>query len=49
MKSKPLEGKPTTFGQKSVTANANASAMAVHGKGDQRPFFGMSMEETAYH
>ncbi len=35
---KPLEGKPATFSQKSVTANANAATLAVC-REDQRPFF----------
>ncbi len=36
--SKPLEGKPCNFSQKIVMAKANASALTVHGKGDQRLF-----------
>ncbi len=36
---KPLEGKLATISRKSVTAKANASGLAVRGKGDQRPFF----------
>ncbi len=33
---KPQQGKPATFSQKSITANTYA--LAVCGKGDQRPF-----------
>ncbi len=36
---KSLEGKPATISRKSVTAKANASGLAVRGKGDQRPFY----------
>ncbi len=36
---KPLEVKPATISRKSVTAKANASSLAEHRKGDQRPFF----------
>ncbi len=36
---KPLEGKPVTISRKSVTAKANASGLAVSGKGDQKLFF----------
>ncbi len=48
---KPLEGKPATISQKSVTAKANASGLAVRGKGDQRPFVfeWMSMEERLHY
>ncbi len=47
---KPLEGKPATISRKSVTAKANASSLAEHRKGDQRPFFfqWMSMDERLY-
>ncbi len=40
---KPLEGKPATITWKNVTAKANASSLAVCGKGDQRPFFLMDV------
>ncbi|ROL47112.1 hypothetical protein DPX16_18910 [Anabarilius grahami] len=48
--SKPLEGKPANFSQKSVTANANAPPLAVRREGDQRPFFEwMSMDERLHY
>ncbi len=40
---KPLEGKPATISRISVKAKANASGLAVRGKGDQRPFFLMDV------
>ncbi len=48
---KPLEGKLATISRKSITAKANASGLAVRGKGDQRPFFieWMSMEERLHY
>ncbi|ROL43939.1 hypothetical protein DPX16_11971 [Anabarilius grahami] len=47
---KPLEGKPATFSQKSVTANANAPPLAVRREGDQRLFFEwMSMDERLHY
>ncbi len=40
---KPLEDKPAAFSQKSIMANANAAALAVHRERDQRPFFLMDV------
>jgi len=46
---KPLEGKPATFSQKSVTANANTPPPAVRREGDQRLFFEWMLMDERLH